>query len=247
MIDSTLLGTASIIIAFISLLVSIFWNQKLQKDQYKIQYRLIFVKEIYPPLAEDIRNSILLIHQYSQNKIIVDNLFKYLRKLYASTQIEFIKSDSPTLFNNLSCIMNEIIPQANNLQIIAVDYIKHISRKWNKYLSDKSLTSAKTMLNNHVERILSVDLFWNLWKGEYNIAELNFDKTNKELINSYTEWIIKNSLIPDKGDFKVLLQYESEEKIIINNEIIKMNNLIKNIIEDKVIPELSKIIAKPIS
>jgi hypothetical protein len=107
MVDLTQAGTyISIIIAIVSLVVSIFWNQKLQKDQYKIQYRLIFVKEIYPPLAEDIRNSIILIHQYSQNNIVVDCLFNNLKKLYASEQIEFIKSDSPSLFNNLDCIID---------------------------------------------------------------------------------------------------------------------------------------------
>jgi hypothetical protein len=220
-------------------IVSIFWNQKLMKDQYKIQYRLIFVKEIYPPLMEDIRNSVRRIHEYSTSNIWSGLVFDELKKIYNSSQIEFIKRDSPVVYANLDRIMNEIIPQTNVLYQKFQEYRTNLDYKWGEYLINKKIYQIDA--NRYVHEFIET-YFWNLWRGEYGIVLDSFEKE----YNNKTRYQ-PNLKIPNKEDLDMFFKFESEEKLIINEEIKKMNILIKDIIEDKVIIELNDIISNPIT
>ena len=231
----------SIIISFLALAVSIYANYYLPKWQYKAQYRISVILDIFPKLLTDIRESI---EKYDYSLKIYHpnpdmNYFSYLLEIYNSGKIEYIRIIDKKLYSNLYIIKNEILDDINIYEGEKGNLWKSIQEEVRLFLT--SLDKIGFDLQVFISFISSESIYF-AWENR-----------EEEIVTSINRWF-DEEIKRGRGGIIKLNDKEIEKiKNIFITSVIntkkraeKIKNKINKIIIEAVIPIMEGYIADPI-
>ena len=229
----------AIIISVVSLIITGLANWYITKRQYRWQYTLKFIDEIFPSLLSEIRK---LKDEYSiyMEKFVDRVDLELLDAFIKNGKIEYIKNIDKKLYDDM-LELNRLHPLLNELLSERSMKSFELKRKWVDFLTNKYPHGGF-----HIGVFID-DIFYKSWK------EI-IDKANYDIIKENFEEVLKTTL-EQNSSFKDIFNHEEATNIMITMATEDLNNLVKNYndnkmklydLVNKIINLILKIIVKPI-
>ena len=225
------------IMSLAAIALTLYVAKKSPKWQYEAEYKSTIIKDVFPQLTTNIRNTIDHHNRFLKGELSRYEIFPNLFDLSTSGQIEYIKIIDETLYNNLIKIKDEIYPLMAEMQQDLHDLMKILKAKWATHLN--SLENIHFDITRFVGDLYDANLY-HLWRENYDIFLLQstniFDKYRNE----------GQGITPPSDEQILELRNIAEVEITrIKEKVEPIEVKIKEIITDVVIPRLEKIIANP--
>lgn len=228
---TSLVGIAAIVLA-------LYVAKKSPKWQYEAEYKINIIRNIFPQLTANIRNTIDDHNRFLKGESSGYGIFPNLFDLSTSGQIEYIKIMDKTLYDNLIKIKDEIYPLMHEIQQDKTGLFKILKGKWELHLN--SLENIHFDITRFVSDLYTANSY-HLWIENYDI----FLPQATEIFNRYRA---EGQGIKPPTDEQILeLRRIAEVDIArIKEKVEPIEVKIKEIIMDVVIPRLEEIIADPL-
>ena len=123
------------LVSIAAILLAFYIAKRSPKWQYEAEYKITIIKDVFPELTTNIRNTIDNYNLFLKGELLSFGEFPFLFDLFTSGQAEYVKIVDETLYNNLIKVKDEIYPLMEEIQRDRIDLKKILRTRWEMHLN----------------------------------------------------------------------------------------------------------------
>jgi hypothetical protein len=226
--------------SIVSLIITFVFNYLLRKWEYRQEYKIKFIDQLYPDLIKELRN---VIDEYNKLWIYstkLDIKLNVLNDLFKSGRINYIKTIDLSLYNNLEFIKND-------LELKIKEIFKKRDDKVNTTISDWKLKLYPREMGSSINQVELASIILKrslvfIGNGEYNkISEIYEEEAEKIRENMPEKLLVFDVDAPKKLIEIAKIQFN--ELVELDKELSKQ---LKKVVEISAINKMLYTLTKPI-
>jgi len=228
----------SLVISLVALVTTVIFNYIFRKRLIMTQYKLNYIKEIYPRLLTDIRICLTTYDEFKESGNILISRIQFLRSIYVDGRIEFIKSTNKKLYDNLEILDKNLLKKIEKLQDLRIYNYRNIKQRWGDYLHS---------IEPHIhfpQRVFGEELYGEVIALYIKEDYENIRRAYEEKMDKKEAERVEFQKFPE-GTIDKLIEIAKEEMKDIMEKMSEIDKIIKETIREKIILNMENTIGKP--